>query len=193
MTVPTAHQPSQQRGAWDVTSPRSRRSGPPGPRARSLCPPRDPFSTQTSSPASRLGLDAVRRALCWSEATRRRSRAKVKWETAGAARRATGGRAKMRQADRHRRRGTPAAYRRPRFAGGPGWAGSRLDRDGHGYLLGLHRRPVSLPGRNPEHPTTLPCQKPRTRPIKRNSQTVSIACRCPSCDWAEIWNRTRAV
>ncbi len=79
MTVPTAHQPSQQRGAWDVTSPRSRRSGPPGPRARSLCPPRDPFSMQTSSPREQIGLQCREAALCWSETDRRWSRAQVKW------------------------------------------------------------------------------------------------------------------
>ncbi len=79
MTVPTAHQPSQQRGAWDVTSPRSRRSGPPGPRAWSLCPPRDSFSTQPASPREQIGLQCREAALCWSETARRWSRAHVKW------------------------------------------------------------------------------------------------------------------
>ena len=43
-------------GAWDVTSSRSHRRGPPGPLERSFRPRHDPYSTQISSASKQIGL-----------------------------------------------------------------------------------------------------------------------------------------
>ncbi len=63
MTVPIAHQPSQQRGKWDVTSCRSRGSGPPGLLERSFRLRHDSFRCRCRPQASRLGVYVASRVM----------------------------------------------------------------------------------------------------------------------------------
>jgi hypothetical protein len=63
MTVPIAHQPSQQRGTWDVTPRRSRGSGPPGLLERSFRLRHDSFRCKCRPQASRLGVYVASRVM----------------------------------------------------------------------------------------------------------------------------------
>ena len=63
MTVPIAHQPSQQRGTWDVTPCRSRGSGPPGLLEWSFRLRHDSFRCRSRPQASRLGIHVASRVI----------------------------------------------------------------------------------------------------------------------------------